>query len=103
MTLITTADLLVDSEQFGRAHLLWCGVTQRVVAKRLQGAADVEPLVDDLTRGDTLINAVLLGGATLESLSAGVGRSTIIEATTYSRQEEDHAAQREAACVTKIP
>lgn len=42
------ADLLVDSEQFGRANLLRRGLTQCVVAKRLQGAADVEPLVDHL-------------------------------------------------------
>lgn len=42
------ADLLVDGEQLGRAHLLWRGLTQCVVAERLQGAADVEPLVDDL-------------------------------------------------------
>lgn len=45
------ADLLVDGEQFGRARLLlrWRGLTQCVVAEGLQGAADVEPLVDDLT------------------------------------------------------
>lgn len=45
---VMPADLLVDGEQLGRAHLLWRGFAQCVVAERLQGAADVEPFVDDL-------------------------------------------------------
>lgn len=56
----TITDLLVDGEQFGCARLLRRGFTQCVVAKHLQGAADVEPLVDYLTRGETFSHEVLL-------------------------------------------
>lgn len=96
----TTADLGVDSEQLGRARVLRRGLTQRVVAERLQGAADVEPLVDDLTRGGHTI------GDQVRNPPWGCSEQVfhhLMAARTYSGQEEDHAAQREAAGVTEVP
>lgn len=41
-------DLLVDSEKFGGTCVLWNGCVQRVIAKHLQRASNVESLIDDL-------------------------------------------------------
>lgn len=73
------ADLLVDGEEFGRARLLGRHLDRRHVAEGLQGAADVEPLVDHLELTETQFHRVTWRETTdIESLRWNLAKRFVV-------------------------